>query len=279
MKPFYEKLKALRENQDIDLDQIQGRTKINREFLEAIESGNFNVLPRTYIKLFIRAYVTEIGGDPIEALSQLDHFLNQGLEDQKENEPDEIIDEDKDNSVTKSEKSRSTIFSFTNIKLRSKIVKGILLLALWFFIIYVIKQISVDNNGAEGQSRINPTEISIGSIITEENLTNDYVVLSSREELIDSESPYSVKIVTTESLGLHFGQDTLTADNVFLPSGDQKTFSFTSSLDLLLNHSEGVNIFINGTSIPRLIIQSEPVRITFSSNPLRISIKHYTRLE
>lgn len=279
MKPFYEELKALREKKEIDLDQIQSRTKINRRFLEAIENGDFDVLPLTYVKLFLRAYVIEIGGEPEEVLNQLDHHLNQtlsipGKEVQVRVEETQGIQE-----TDISDKSGRNLWSFTNIKVRSKLVKGVLLLILWFFIIYVIKQISADGNGTNGSTRVNPTEVAVGSIITDEVLATGFVVLSSSEELIEAAAPFSVKIVTTEALGYQVKVDASLPRTVFLPSGDQETVAFEKMLDLLLNQSTGVNIFINGKSIPRLKLQTEPVRITFTSDPLRISIKHFTKLE
>lgn len=76
MEKFYEELKTLRERQDIELTEIQNRTKINLEILEAFERGEFDALPLPYIRLFLRAYVIEIGGDPDEALTQLEHYLS-----------------------------------------------------------------------------------------------------------------------------------------------------------------------------------------------------------
>ena len=74
MSEFYTELKELRESQNIDLEEIHSRTKINMEYLTAIENGQFDVLPLPYVRLFMRAYVTEIGGEADEALHQLDIF-------------------------------------------------------------------------------------------------------------------------------------------------------------------------------------------------------------
>ena len=76
MAPFYEELKSLREKQGIDLEEIHNRTKINLESLQALESGQFDILPTPYIRLFLKAYVIEIGGDTNETLNQLEHHLN-----------------------------------------------------------------------------------------------------------------------------------------------------------------------------------------------------------
>ncbi|NOZ04158.1 MAG: helix-turn-helix domain-containing protein, partial [FCB group bacterium] len=53
MEPFYTELKNLRERQNIELAEIQNRTKINQKFLAAIENGQFDVLPLPYIRLFL----------------------------------------------------------------------------------------------------------------------------------------------------------------------------------------------------------------------------------
>ena len=46
--------------------------------MKAIESGKFEVLPSTYIRLFLKAYCVEIGADPVDALHQLDELYNNG---------------------------------------------------------------------------------------------------------------------------------------------------------------------------------------------------------
>ena len=75
MSEFYTELKTLRKQQGINLEEIHNRTKINLSYLEAIEDGRFNLLPHTYIRLFIRAYATEIGANPEEIVNNLENFL------------------------------------------------------------------------------------------------------------------------------------------------------------------------------------------------------------
>jgi len=52
MSDLHKKLKALRREQKIDLAAIEKRTKINLEYLKAIESGKFEVLPK-YLYTFV----------------------------------------------------------------------------------------------------------------------------------------------------------------------------------------------------------------------------------
>ena len=75
MAQFYKELQELRVSKDISLEELETRTKINVRYLQAIEDGKFDILPVPYLRLFIRAYATEIGGDSGRALEQLDSFI------------------------------------------------------------------------------------------------------------------------------------------------------------------------------------------------------------
>ena len=75
MATFYIELKELRKSKGISLEQIHDRTKINIRYLSAVEAGDFDILPIPYLRLFLRAYADEIGGNADRALEQLDSFL------------------------------------------------------------------------------------------------------------------------------------------------------------------------------------------------------------
>ncbi len=77
---FYHEFKQLRVAQGISLEDISARTRINIRFLEALERGEFEVLPKTYMRLFLRSYCQGIGADEKEALKQLEEHLG-GPED------------------------------------------------------------------------------------------------------------------------------------------------------------------------------------------------------
>lgn len=71
MAQFYKELKELRISKDISLEDLESKTKININYLKAIEEGDFKVLPIPYLRLFIRAYAIEIGGEAVRALDQI----------------------------------------------------------------------------------------------------------------------------------------------------------------------------------------------------------------
>jgi len=69
---FFDALKSHRESKNIEISEICEFTKINISYIEAIESGEFNVLPTVYMRLFLRAYADFIGADSIKALEDFE---------------------------------------------------------------------------------------------------------------------------------------------------------------------------------------------------------------
>jgi cytoskeleton protein RodZ len=69
-------LKKARENSGLTLNELFGRTRISVRYLEAIENGDFQVLPvPTYTKNFIKTYADAIGIDSGPVLQRYDNYL------------------------------------------------------------------------------------------------------------------------------------------------------------------------------------------------------------
>ncbi|MDP6039214.1 MAG: DUF4115 domain-containing protein [Candidatus Latescibacteria bacterium] len=63
-------LKTQREKLGLSIDHIFEQTRINPEFLRALETGDFDVLPKAYVRLFLKTYAREVGLDPNEVISK-----------------------------------------------------------------------------------------------------------------------------------------------------------------------------------------------------------------
>jgi cytoskeletal protein RodZ len=63
-------LRKARMDRKISLDDLQESTKIRKRYLEAIEDGNYKVLPGSfYVRAFIKSYAEAVGLDPIDVLN------------------------------------------------------------------------------------------------------------------------------------------------------------------------------------------------------------------
>ena len=67
------RLKILRENAGVSLEELSEKTKISRKYLEALEECTFATLniSSLYLKNFVKKYVQTLGGDPRPYLDQL----------------------------------------------------------------------------------------------------------------------------------------------------------------------------------------------------------------
>jgi len=72
MKEFYQSLKQKREELGLTLMDIHRRTRLPLKYLEAIEEGKIEVIPRGYERIYLRRYVKEIGLDEEEVLRDFD---------------------------------------------------------------------------------------------------------------------------------------------------------------------------------------------------------------
>ena len=278
MAPFYEELKSLREKQGIDLEEIHNRTKINLESLQAIESGQFDILPTPYIRLFIKAYAIEIGGDTNETLKQLEHHLNlMERESSGESKRKRI----RRSSGPSPKSDQKHLPPKPSRSLRSTLTKILPIVIIWFFAIIIFHKIYQvpENTDFSEQNIVNGT-----NYISEEKLLTDYKLEKSDEKAILSISteitpPFSVKIIPSQSVEYLVKEDTLPSQNFVKKSGEVSTFLIERRLDILLNHTLGIKVTLNGEPLDDIASQPYPLRITLLSDPPILGTKYYIPID
>lgn len=81
-------LKKAREQRDLSLDDIQDLTKIRKRYLEAIEEGNYSVLPGSfYVRAFVKNYAEAVGLDAEEVLRLYNKEIPSSVPEQQVIEP------------------------------------------------------------------------------------------------------------------------------------------------------------------------------------------------
>jgi len=278
MAPFYEELKSLREKQGIDLEEIHNRTKINLESLQAIESGQFDILPTPYVRLFIKAYAIEIGGDTNETLNQLEHHLNlMGRKSSLESKRKRT----RRSSGPSPESDQKHLPPKPSRSLRSTLTKILPIVIIWFFALIIFHKIYQvpENTDFSEQSIVNGT-----NYISEEKLLSDYKLEKSDEKAISSisteiTSPFSLKIIPSQSVECLVKEDTLPSQKFVKKSGEVSTFLIERRLDILLNHTLGIKVTLNGEPLNDIASQPYPLRITLLSDPPILGTKYYIPID
>ena len=142
---FFDALKSHRESKDIEISEICEFTKIQPQYIEAIERGDFNVLPNVYMRLFLRAYTDFIGVDSAKALE--DFELHTTGKVQKRADFEIKPTEDSGNLGEMKEKMEST--SQVSPK---QIATGAAVIIGLFLVLYWAGQITSQQNNVVGRT-------------------------------------------------------------------------------------------------------------------------------
>ena len=76
MSELGQTLRTAREELGLSLEQVQEATKIRKQYLIAIEEGDYSALPGSfYVRAFVKNYAEAVGLNPEELLSYYKHEL------------------------------------------------------------------------------------------------------------------------------------------------------------------------------------------------------------
>jgi transcriptional regulator with XRE-family HTH domain len=87
LEQFGEELAQARLAKGISLIDISAETRVNLKFLEAIERGQFQILPQTYVRAFLREYALSLSLDPNDILQRYNSIQQEG----RSRKPDEVV--------------------------------------------------------------------------------------------------------------------------------------------------------------------------------------------
>ena len=273
MSDLHKKLKSLRRERKIDLEAIEKRTKIDLKYLKAIENGKFEILPNTYIRLFLKAYCVEIGADPIDALHQLDEINNISKKNRNPfNKDTNVLT--KNNEIEENVETSKIKSSENPYRKKSEWLKGLSLILLLLFSIYIIKKIVTDDKNSSFDKNIG--YVSGLNPITDFELINDFIIDKTNSGSVDVAPPFMVKIISRKNnIWIRTETDsTLPIENI-LNSSKQDNFSFVKRFELLVNPAKNIDIYWNGQLIPYLESTNYPVKIHLDGITRTVTVKHF----
>ena len=275
MAQFYKELKDLRISKDISLEDLESKTKINVKYLNAIEQGDFDILPTPYLRLFIRAYAIEIGGNAERALEQLDSFVGN-------NRPtaatSQIKNIDKEENKIDENFSFINLLSDSNLKLRNDILKVSLLSILFIFSIIIIKNISDETKNLNTNSSQSAYKNQI-KIIDDEELLINYAEDKFIEKSLNMEPPFFLSVNANSELSMLIEQDTLdTYTELLYPGTEINLQGFISKAKIIFSNTDNIKARLNGEALSIIENYPHPLKLIIQSSPPSISIRLFTPL-
>jgi transcriptional regulator with XRE-family HTH domain len=275
MAQFYKELKDLRISKDISLEDLESKTKINVKYLNAIEQGDFDILPTPYLRLFIRAYAIEIGGNAERALEQLDSFVGNNRSTAATSQIKNI---DKEENKIDDNFSFLNLLSESNLKLRNDILKVSLLSVLFIFSIIIIKNISDETENLNTNSSQSTYKYQM-KIIDDEELLINYAEDKFIEKSLNMEPPFFLSVNANSELSMLTEQDTLdTYTELLYPGTELNLQGFISKAKIIFSNTDNIKARLNGEVLSIIENYPHPLKLIIQSSPPSISIRLFTPL-
>ena len=275
MAQFYKELKDLRISKEISLEDLESKTKINIKYLNAIEQGDFDILPTPYLRLFIRAYAIEIGGNAERALEQLDSFVGNSRSIAATSQIKNI---DKEENKIDDNFSFLNLLSDSNLKLRNDILKVSLLSVLFIFSIIIIKNISDETENLNTNSSQSTYKYQM-KIIDDEELLINYAEDKFIEKSLNTEPPFFLSINANSELSMLIEQDTIdTYTELLYPGTEINLQGFVSKARIIFSNTDNIKARLNGEALSIIENYPHPLKLIIQSSPPSISIRLFTPL-
>ncbi len=224
MENFSEHLKKQREERKIRLSDIAVQTRISLKFLEAIEAGNFEILPETYIRAFIRDYAKAIGLDPDETIKRYNMHVEslKAVSEQTESETPE--------------KKGTKSLNLTNTqKIAAGIVGAVILIVLSYLAFSPSKKAPVDLNNYENTVDVNQRKFD--SAYTAVTAKSDSARLS---------------LSATDTVWVNLVIDDGKTYDLLMKPGNKLAFWGKRKFSMTIGNAGGLLIALNGHQYPPL---------------------------
>jgi cytoskeleton protein RodZ len=238
-----EELRKTRLDKKITLQEISSATRINVRFLEAIEQGDFDILPKPYIKSFIKQYSRYVGFDENIILKQIEDRHDVTPRDEKDEpsfaEPHSPVSE-----------------SLNTPKLK---IVFLLLIALGVIALFVYLLINVFDSPEE-----HVTERPFQDVVREIEEEADRMPLGppGTPSPFDYEHRDSLSLAITviDTVWLTITVDNVIQEEYIFPPGTRQQWKAANDFLLTVGNAGGVAIVVNDDSIGVLGNQGQVVR-------------------
>ena len=227
-----EELRKTRLEKNITLQDISAATRINVRFLEAIEQGEFDILPKPYVKAFIKQYARHIGFDEQKIIELFEEYKKQA-EPQESGEKSDTV------------KSKAPDISFSTPKLKNLFLS---LAVLGGIALIIYLGISVFDSPEETVAE-RPFQDVVREIEEHADRTSIEPVdslLIRRSEPVDS---VSLAVTAIDTVWLTITVDNVMQNEYIFPPGRSQQWKAANGFLMTVGNAGGVSVTINDDSI------------------------------
>jgi len=245
LEQFGEELAQARLAKGISLLDISAETRINLKYLEAMERGQFQILPQTYVRAFLREYALSLSLDPNDVLQRYNSIQQEG----RSRKSDEVV------LHQNSPQTRITTGDIKNQLLKLSPLQRNLAFGI-FLVVIIILVIVVANLKKEPDS-INPiAEIPFDHVIRESEAASISPPFAAVDSIPAFKAPQKdslrLEITTLDSVWISILiDDTSGAEYLFAPKR-KRTWVAKERFVVTMGNAGGATFRLNGKDIGSL---------------------------
>ncbi len=254
---FAEELKQAREENEITLQQMAAKTRIDIKFLEAIDNGNFSFLPNIYVRAFIKQFAKTVGLDEEETIKKYE-AAKQGKMPEKvevaKEEKKESLEKDIPEPKKKQTKSVQTFADVTETKteddsgkkkmaiMTGGAVVGVIVIAFLIYLVFfqdssqiIVEEKPYEEVLEESTQRYVEEEVDDEQITSAENSDSLFLQIINRDS---RDSAWVLVII-----------DNLIKEDYLIYPGSGKTFKAGNNFKFILGNSGVIRLELNGENL------------------------------
>ena len=291
---FYLELKEERMNQNLELDKISEKTKINIKHLKLIESGDFKTIPTTYLRLFIKTYAQYLKLDYKNILNnyELESNKKNKITFKKQNDKKKVKKQKIDIKKSLSNFNLSESYYLEPKKIIQIAILFSFLLSTYLFISYLSKKqadIIVEDMASNNTSLTND-EIDEVTKEDRESLLNSSDFLNknlkeSKTFKLNKEigSDYTFQISTKEKTKIYISFNDVDGNriekcNIIAGKGELIKYTFSNNIYFDLLSAKHVQVSINNNSINKYLGKEDySIRGSFEPSNKQLYLEFYSK--
>ncbi len=279
LEKFAAELKAKRETLGISISDIYEITRIDKNYLEAMEEANFDIMPDVYMRAFIRKYADAVQLNSEETIKKYEAATSGEVIDEEIKPTSNEISQNNNHKepikIDSEPEQKVTIIAETNYNpyiIISFIVAIVIIGYFYYAYIYTanneiiveqrVEDIISERNSATKSPRFKSKEEESGITSTNNNGTNASIVKS------DS---LTLKINALDTVWFRTNIDETKKDEFILNPNRSKTLSAKSQIDILVGNTGGIEFILNGKKLEFAGKKGEIRNIRIDSDGIHLS--------
>ena len=291
---FYLELKEERKIQNLDLDEISKQTKISIKHLRLIESGDFKIIPTTYLRLFIKTYAQYLKLDYKKILNnyELESNKKNKITFKKQNDKKKVKKQKIDIKKSLSNFNLSESYYLKPKKIMQIVILFSFLLSTYLFISYLSKKQAdiiveniADNNTSLTNDEIDEvTKEDRESLLNSSDFLNKNLKKSKTFKLNkDIESDYTFQISTKEKTKIYISFNDVDGNriekcNIIADKGELIKYTFSNNIYFDLLSAKHVQVSINNNSINKYLGKEDySIRCSFEPSNKQLYLEFYSK--